>query len=52
MKKTTRPKLALKTETIRILAAGTLAQVVGGSHVDPINGFIMKDTIIIRTSGR
>lgn len=40
MKKTTR-KLALRTETIRSLTHEALTDVVGG--------FLMKDTIIIRT---
>ena len=43
MKKTTSPKLSLRTQTIRQLSTDALGQVAGG--------FIMKDTIIIRTSG-
>ena len=43
MKKPTTPKLALRTQTLRLLAPETLDRVAGG--------FIMKDTIIIRTSG-
>jgi hypothetical protein len=44
MKKTTRPKLSLRTQTVRQLSTDALGQVAGG--------FIMKDTIIIRTSSR
>ena len=44
MKKTTRPKLSLRTQTVRLLSNDALGHVAGG--------FIMKDTIIIRTSGR
>jgi hypothetical protein len=43
MKKTTHPKLSLRTQTVRQLSTEALGQVAGG--------FIMKDTIIIRTSG-
>ena len=43
MKKTTRSKLSLRTQTVRQLSTDALGQVAGG--------FIMKDTIIIRTSG-
>lgn len=45
MKKTpnTPKKLALTIHTIRVLAPTDLARAVGG--------FIMRDTIIIRTSG-
>jgi hypothetical protein len=43
MKKTTRPKLSLGTQTVRVLSTEALGHVAGG--------FIMKDTIIIRTSG-
>jgi hypothetical protein len=43
MKKPTAPKLALRTQTVRQLTQDALAGVAGG--------FIMKDTIIIRTSG-
>jgi hypothetical protein len=51
MKKQTSRKLVLQTQTIRLLSGNALGQVVGGSlHVN-VPGFIMKDTIIIRTSG-
>ena len=50
MKKST-TKLALRTQTLRTLNHAALAGVAGGD-LDPVgNGFIMKDTIIIRTSG-
>jgi hypothetical protein len=44
MLKTTRPKLSLRTQTVRQLSTEALGQVGGG--------FIMKDTIIVKTSGR
>jgi hypothetical protein len=43
MKKSTTHKLALRTQTLRQLSQDALAGVAGG--------FLMKDTIIIRTSG-
>jgi hypothetical protein len=43
MKKSTTHKLALRTQTLRTLGDADLASVAGG--------FIMKDTIIIRTGG-
>lgn len=43
MKKSTIGKLALRTQTIRLLSEQALDRVAGG--------FIMKDTIIIRTGG-
>ena len=43
MKKSNASKLALRTQVIRQLTNDVLARVEGG--------FIMKDTIIIRTSG-
>jgi hypothetical protein len=43
MKKPTTQKLALRTQTLRQLTQDALAGVAGG--------FLMKDTIIIRTSG-
>jgi hypothetical protein len=50
MKKTNHKKLALSTDTIRVLTNDHLARAVGGS-LDPAPlGFIMKDTIIVRTS--
>jgi len=36
-------KIRLKRETLRVLTVGEMTQIAGG--------FIMKDTIIIRTSG-
>jgi hypothetical protein len=52
MKKSTPPKLALNAQTIRRLTAETLDRIAGG-NVEPVaNGFIMKDTIIVRTSSR
>lgn len=51
MKKTTTDKLTLQGQTIRLLTAHALDRIAGGNR-DPIaNGFIMKDTIIIRTGG-
>lgn len=50
MKKPTR-KLALHTQTIVVLQTADLAQVVGGTQ-PVIQGFIMKDSIVVRTSGR
>jgi hypothetical protein len=50
MKKSIASKLTLRTETIRLLADDVLGRVAGGN--EPIeNGFIMKDSIIIRTGG-
>ena len=49
MKKST-TRLTLRTQTIRQLTSEALHQAGGG--VEPVvTGFIMKDTIIIRTSG-
>lgn len=52
MKKTSR-KLALQSEAIRVLAAPELDRVAGGTFqpVQP-EGFIMKDSIIVKTSTR
>lgn len=50
MKKTTTKKLALTTDTLRAMTSEPLARVVGGSLQAPAQpGFIMKDTIIVRT---
>lgn len=49
MKKTTAHKLPLRTQTIRVLSADVLEQVVGGTLQPIVQGFIMKDTIIIPT---
>ena len=51
MKKQTSRKLVLQTQTIRVLTDKALPQVAGGSLHAYVPGFIMKDTIIIRTSG-
>jgi len=52
MKKSTSHKLALSTQTIRLLTSETLDRVIGG-NLEPIaDGFIMKDTVIVRTSSR
>ena len=49
MKKST-PKLSLRTQTIRLLTSEALHHAGGGN--EPVaTGFVMKDTIIIRTSG-
>jgi hypothetical protein len=51
MKKST-TKLSLRSQTIRLLQDDKLAGVVGGT-LEPIqHGFIMKDSIIIKTSTR
>jgi hypothetical protein len=55
MKKSTRSKLALRSQTLRVLGHDALSQVAGGqigpAQVPAPAGFIMKDTIIIRTGG-
>jgi hypothetical protein len=52
MKRSTPHKLVLCSQTIRWLGHEALARVAGGGG-EPVvvNGFIMKDTIIIRTGG-
>ena len=51
MKKSPIKKLALRTQTVRVLTNEALGLVPGG--LEPVvPGFIMKDTIIIRTSSR
>jgi hypothetical protein len=50
MKKST-TKLALRTQTIRLLTNDALGRVPGGVEV-PANGFIMQDTVIIQTGRR
>ena len=51
MKKST-SKLALRTQTIRLLTSEALDHIVGGVAGEPAApGFIMRDTIIIKTSG-
>ncbi|HEU4729575.1 MAG TPA: hypothetical protein VFT22_16870 [Kofleriaceae bacterium] len=50
MKKSTTYKLVLRSQTIRQFATEALDCIAGGG--EPVdNGFIMKDTIIIRTGG-
>ena len=44
-------KLTLRSQTIRLLTAEALDRVAGGINEPAPTGFIMKDTIIIRTSG-
>lgn len=51
MKKSTR-KLALQTQTIRLLGQDELDRVAGGDLGPVEQGFIMKDSIIVRTSSR
>jgi hypothetical protein len=52
MKKTTKQKLALKTQTIRVLDQDALTNAAGGSFQPVEQGFIMKDTIIVRPTSR
>jgi len=47
----TKRAIALHTETIRTLSDDNLKHVVGGTLRPTDTCFIMKDTIIIRTSG-
>ncbi|TMQ08793.1 MAG: hypothetical protein E6J90_21930 [Deltaproteobacteria bacterium] len=49
MKKSTTGKLALRTQTIRLLTSETLGRVAGGDVESGANGFIMKDSVIVRT---
>jgi hypothetical protein len=42
-------KLVLRTQTIRTLTNETLSRVVGGVEPGDATGFIMRDTVIIRT---
>jgi hypothetical protein len=54
MKQPTNRKLALRTQTIRPLTDVALAAVAGGSQQPqpaPL-GFIMKDSVIVKTSTR
>jgi hypothetical protein len=51
MKRSTTHKLALRPQTLRLLANDELDRIAGGGAERVVNGFIMKDTIIIRTSG-
>jgi len=50
MKRSTN-KLALRAQTLRLLTSNALGAVAGGGNEPAPTGFIMKDTIIIRTSG-
>ena len=52
MKKTTSHKLSLRAQTVRLLSDDALGRVAGGNPAPAELGFIMKDTIIIRTSSR
>jgi hypothetical protein len=52
MKKSTTNKLTLRTQVIRLLTSEALARVDGGNPEPVVTGFIMKDTIIIRTGTR
>lgn len=52
-------KLVVRRETLRAISARDLSGVVGGTALQavegpriPENGFIMKDTIIVKTSTR
>lgn len=51
MKKSTARKLPLRVQTIRVLSHETLDLVAGGGLEPAPHGFIMRDTIIIRTGG-
>lgn len=51
MKKTTTTKLVVRSQTVRSLGQEALGRVAGGGVEPVVNGFIMKDTIIIRTGG-
>jgi hypothetical protein len=51
MKKSTHHKLALHVQTIRLLGHEALDGVAGGNLEPAPRGFIMKDTVIIRTGG-
>ena len=51
MKKSTTRKLPLRVQTVRLLAHETLDLVVGGNLEPAPHGFIMRDTVIIRTGG-
>jgi len=54
MKKSTR-KLAVRAQTVRLLADEALALALGGSpELIGVReqGFIMRDTVIVPTSGR
>jgi len=51
MKKSTPKKLTLRAQTTRLLTNEALDRVVGGNLEPSANGFIMKDSVIVRTSG-
>jgi hypothetical protein len=52
MKRIPKQKLSLKTQTIGVLSTEALAQVGGGSFQPVEQGFIMKDSVIVKTSTR
>ena len=49
MKKTPAKKLALRSQTVRALTAMDVGSVAGGLVQPALHGFIMQDTVIIRT---
>jgi hypothetical protein len=51
MKRSTTHKLALRPQILRLLADDRLDHIAGGGAERVVNGFIMKDTIIVRTGG-
>jgi hypothetical protein len=51
MKKVPPHKLALRPQTVRLLAGDDLARIAGGGAPRIVDGILMKDTIIIRTGG-
>jgi hypothetical protein len=52
MKKTTTTRLAVRSQTVRMLGEEALGRVAGGFGEPVVNGMIiMKDTVIIRTGG-
>lgn len=51
MKRSTTHKIALRPQTLRLLASDELDRVAGAGAERIVNGFLMKDTIIIRTGG-
>jgi len=51
MKKSTTKKLTLRAQTTRLLTNEALDGIAGGNLEAPANGFIMKDSIIVRTGG-
>ena len=51
MKKSTTKKLMLRAQTTRLLTHEVLDRIAGGNIEPSVNGFIMKDSIIVRTGG-